>query len=152
MSSVDKALNDSWNHFILGKWVECKRANAKGTVVLKHKRSQKLKKTTLSRTESEGTDTNDCSDKDNNESKLSEGISCQEYPKEKIYPNENNSYNIYNTIPFTSKTNPIDNLSKLNNKYLLSEEDNYIQVLQMKLYYEFKFCRSNGEKIYSFLS
>ena len=27
--SVENALNDSWNHFINGKWVECKRANCK---------------------------------------------------------------------------------------------------------------------------
>lgn len=29
MSSVDYCLNDSVNHFILGKWVECKKANPK---------------------------------------------------------------------------------------------------------------------------
>ena len=27
--SVENALNDSWNHFINGKWVECKKANSK---------------------------------------------------------------------------------------------------------------------------
>ena len=29
MSSVDFCLGDSVNHFILGKWVECKKANSK---------------------------------------------------------------------------------------------------------------------------
>lgn len=28
-ASVDNALRDSWNHYILGKWVECKKANSK---------------------------------------------------------------------------------------------------------------------------
>ena len=27
--SVDNALGDTWNHYILGKWVECKKANSK---------------------------------------------------------------------------------------------------------------------------
>ena len=28
-TSVDNALRDKWNHYIRGKWVECKKANSK---------------------------------------------------------------------------------------------------------------------------
>ena len=109
-------MNDSWNHFILGKWVECKRANAKG-VSIPNKDKEKI-------FELEGAETNDCSEKD---------IDTINTDKQLIFQRK--------TIPFTSKRNPMDNYYNEVYQYTNKYQSLIIQQ-KMESYYRFKF----GEK------
>ena len=114
-------MKDSWNHFILGKWVECKRANAKGAYI---PNKDKEKEKTI---EQEGADTNDCSEKE---------IDTVNNDKQIQYQR--------NTIPFTSNPNPMDNYNEV---YHCTDKQQYLKIQhQMKSYYSFEFDSYNGEK------
>ena len=114
-------MKDSWNHFILGKWVECKRANAKGAYI---PNKDKEKEKTI---EQEGADTNDCSEKE---------IDTVNNDKQIQYQR--------NTIPFTSNPNPMDNYNEV---YDCTDKQQSLKIQhQMKSYYSFKFDSYNGEK------
>lgn len=113
-------MKDSWNHFILGKWVECKRANAKGVFVPNKDNKEKT-------IEQEGAETNDCSEKE-------------------IDTVNNDKQYQRNTIPFTSKRNPMDNY--YNEVYHCTDKQQSLNIrYQMELYYRFKFTLDKGEKI-----
>ena len=115
-------MKDSWNHFILGKWVECKRANAKGAYI---PNKDKEKEKTI---EQEGADTNDCSEKE---------IDTVNNDKQIQYQR--------NTIPFTSNPNPMDNYNEV---YHCTDKQQSLKIQhQMKSYYSFKIDSYNGEKI-----
>ncbi len=114
-------MKDSWNHFILGKWVECKRANAKGAYI---PNKDKEKEKTI---EQEGADTNDCSEKE---------IDTVNNDKQIQYQR--------NTIPFTSNPNPMDNYNEV---YHCTDKQQSLKIQYQMAYYSFKFTRDNGEKI-----
>ena len=94
--SVENALNDSWNHFINGKWVECKRANFK----------EQCKERKI---EPEG-ETNESSN-DSNYSRLSNDIVITSMPFTRKSKPLDNFVNV----------NSIDE----NNKYVQKQMENY---------------------------
>ena len=94
--SVENALNDSWNHFINGKWVECKRANFK----------EQCKER---KNEPEG-ETNESSN-DSNYSRLSNDIAITSMPFTRKSKPLDNFVNV----------NSIDE----NNKYVQKQMENY---------------------------